>query len=213
MSLRPLPGRTRPQFWLVPWIVLILAGMPRLLVAAAPANDSCAGAFGIPSSGPFPYFCPVIDVTSATLAGETTLTNALCSAPVSRGIWFKFRPSAGGFYTLTTCAPGSTVDDTVMAVYSSVSGGCGGPFVELDCNDDAFGTCNLLSVSTVPLLADTDYYVVVWLYDTAAPVAGKSSVQLVVTREIPPPNDTCPNALPLFLNTPVTGSTVLGSNN
>jgi len=213
MSLLPFSGQARAHFCIVLWSVLILVGMPGR-VAAAPVNDTCAGAVTIPSSGPFPFFCPVMDVMSATSVGEpeTTLTNGLCSAPVSRGIWFKFRPSAGGFYTLTTCSPGSTVDDTVMAVYSS-AGGCGGPFVQLECNDDALGTCNLLSLSTVALLADTDYYVVVWLYDTEAPVAGKSSVQLVVTRETPPLNDTCLTAMPLFLNTPVTGSTVLGSNN
>ena len=209
MSPRQYPGQTRPllALLLLAFVVLIvLSGR----ASAAPTNDTCAGAFNIPGAGSFPFSCPVMDISTATLAGETGLTNDLCTAPVSRGIWFKLRPTAGGYYTFSTCAPGTTVDDTVMAIYSA-SGFCG-PFVGVDCNDDAYGSCNLLSVSTVSLLADTDYYIVVWLYGTASPAATKSSVQLVVTKETPPPNDTCLTALPLFLNTPVVGSTILGSN-
>ncbi len=214
MSSTVFPAPTRGRFGPLVWAFLLLWALPRVAAAAAPINDTCAGAFNIPGAGPFPFYCPVVDMTSATNSlSEAALTNALCTCPrghVSKGIWFKFRPLSNALYTVTTLAPATTVEDTVIAIYSS--SGCGGTFLPVICNDDISDT-ELHSSVTTPLLADADYHVVVWLYGTAAPDAGKTNVQIVVTREVPPPNDTCLTALPVFLNTSVSGSTVLASNN
>lgn len=192
------------------WLIAMwIAPIP--LHAAAPANDNCSGALVLSGSGPFPLSSALVNLTEATTGAlEVPLTNALCIAPVSRGVWFRFRPVTGGYYTLSTCSPATTVEDTVMAVYTAVN--CGS-FTAVECNDYACGLDGGLASVTAPLAADTDYYVAVWKYGTAAPTTGKGTVQLIISRETPPANDTCLTAQPVFLNTLVAGSTVLASNN
>ena len=61
--------------------------------------------------------------------------------PVSRSIWYSFTPANTANYTIATCAAaptGSTVDDTVIGVYTS-TGGCSGPFAQVPggCDDDS----------------------------------------------------------------------------
>jgi hypothetical protein len=183
--------------------------------AAAPANDTCAGSIAIPASGPFPHYAAPVALTEATVTGvEATLTNlanGFCQT-VSRGIWYTFTPTTNAFYTLATCSGGSTLDDTVIALFTS-AGGCSGPFTRLECADDSCGPGGLQSSITRQLLKDTTYYLVIWKYDIDAPLAGQDTVQLTVNRESPPANDTCALAQPVFLDTRITGSTILASNN
>ena len=183
------------------------------LAAAAPANDNCAGAVVIPGnvSPASPFFGPVVSIAAANSTGEGSLTNA-CQSLVSRGLWYRFTPVNAGFYTISSCAGATTVDDTVMAIYTS-AGGCSGPFVQVACNDDLGGSCGFQAAINTQLLADTTYYIVVWQYDTAPPVTGKTNIQVVVTWHTPPENDTCVSAQPVPLNTLVFGSTILASNN
>src|SRR5881296_375717 len=180
------------------------------VAAAAPVNDNCAGAVVIPGviTPVSPFFGPVVSIASATSTDEASLTNS-CQPVVSRGLWYRFTPANAGSYTISTCAGATTVDDTVMAIYTS-AGGCAGPFAQVACNDDS---CLLKAAITASLLADTTYYVVVWQYDTTPPATGKTNIQIVVTSQAPPENDTCLTAQPVLLNTLVVGSTILASNN
>ncbi|MFM1769150.1 MAG: hypothetical protein RJA22_1679 [Verrucomicrobiota bacterium] len=192
---------------------LVAALLPQAGLAAAPGNDLCSGAVMIPGQGPFPHYAAPVALAEATVTGqEAVLTNAagFCQT-VSRGVWYTFTPTTNAFYTLSTCSGATTLDDTVIALYTS-SGGCSGPFTRLECNDDSCGPGGYQSSITRQLLKDTTYYLVIWNYDTAAPPAGQDAVQLVVNREYPPANDTCATAQPVFLDTRMTGSTILASN-
>src|SRR2546422_3866684 len=163
-------------------------GVHSSLVAAAPANDNCAGAVVIPGtvSPGSPFFGPVVSIAAATETGEAMLNNS-CQPVVSRGLWYRFTPMTAGFYTISTCAGATTVDDTVMAIYTS-AGGCNGPFAQVACNDDLCGPSGLQAAITASLLADTTYYIVVWQFDTNPPVSGQTNIQVVVTWATPPEN-------------------------
>jgi hypothetical protein len=170
-----------------------------ILPLAAPANDVCAQAAIIPGTGPFPYLTGTYDLTYATSAGDPPLPS--CQANVSRSVWFRFTPAVGGSYTLSLCsdAPtGTTVDDTVLAVYEA-TGSCDG-FAETPagCDDDSCSATDLQSVAAgVDLTAVTTYYIVAWKYGTIAPAPGAGTVQLRVAQDPSgpaPPNDRCEGA-------------------
>lgn len=167
---------------------------------AQPANDLCAGAEVIPGAGPFPYLSGMYDVMEATVAGDPPLPS--CQTGVSRSVWFRFTPSAGGPYTFSLCsdAPsGTTLEDTVLAVYAATGDCVGLVEVEGGCDDDGCGAGDLQSIVTsLDLLGGATYYVVAWKYGAAAPAAGASSVQVRVAREATPgpapANDRCEGA-------------------
>jgi len=181
----------------------------------APPNDQCSGAEVIPAGGPFPYQTAVTaDITGAGVTGDPAAPS--CQPDVSRSVWFRFTPAAPGNYTFASCADaptGTTVDDTVIAVYSS-TGACSG-LGEIDgaCDDDSCGAeAAQAVVSGVPLLAGQTYYVLAWKFDTAAPTIGNTAVQLRVDKGSGPANDFCSGAVPLALDSPVTGTTVNASD-
>ena len=184
--------------------------------SVAPSNDLCAGSEVIPAAGPFPYLtATTADITDATTTGDPNVPScAFNGGPVSRSIWYVFTPSTTGTYTFSVCADAptaSTVDDTVLAVYTT-AGGCAGPFTQIACDDDTCVTESLQSVASINLTSGTLYYIVVWKWDTPAPTAGNTAVQMRVTLTLPPTNDTCATATTLALNTPLSGSTALGTN-
>ncbi|MFL6212739.1 MAG: C25 family cysteine peptidase [Blastocatellia bacterium] len=196
------------------------AAAPPRAPQAAPPNDLCSGAEVIPAAGPFPYNTTITnDITDATTAGDPPTPS--CQSSVSRSIWYTFTPSASGNYTIATCTDagtGTTVEDTVMAIYTS-SNGCVGPFTEIPssagsdgCSDDDCVSGPLQSVITTRLNSGTTYYVVVWEFGTAAPPAGTTAIQLNVSVVLPPANDTCAAATALPLGLPVAGTTVAASN-
>ena len=186
----------------------------------ASANDTCAGAEVIPAAGPFPYLTAVTaDITDNTTTGDPPAPS--CSVgPFSRSIWYKFTPSATATYQISSCADsptGTTVDDTVMAIYTS-SSACGGTFTQIPtgsgsvgCDDDSCGAEDFQAVVTTSLTAGTTYYVLVWQFDTPPPTAGNTAVQLRVSQLATYANDTCAGAVPLSLDTPVAGSTLFAS--
>lgn len=190
---------------------------PRTSPLVAPANDLCGGAEVIPAAGPFPYTTgTTADITDAGVTGDPPLPS--CQNDISRSIWYRFTPSASAQYMISSCAgapTGTTVADTVMAIYTAAS--CAGPFTEVPagiftdgCDDDTCAVEALQSVITTQLTAGTTYYVVVWLFDQPAPMAGQTSVQLLVSRFLPAANDTCAGVIPLSLNTPLNGTTTSG---
>ncbi len=184
----------------------------------APSNDLCAGAEVVPPAGPFPYLTAVTaDITDATTVGDPPIASCTFQGgPVSRSIWYTFTPSTTAAYNITSCADAptsTTLDDTVIGIYTS-AGGCAGPFTEIPtgggsdgCDDDTCITEALQSVLTTNLTAGTTYYIVVWKFDTPAPTAGNTAVQLRINQVVSPVNETCAGAIPLTLNTAVSGTT------
>jgi len=166
-----------------------------LLSAAsvAPPNDLCAGAEVIPPTGPFPFLSLRIpDISSATTNGDPVLPSSPpeCHQTVSRGIWYQFTPAVSGLYSFTVNDTGTTVPDTLMALYTS-AGECAGPFSLVGCNDDAGF---LQSAIATNLTANVGYYCVVWKLLTNAPSAGQTAVQLKVSHPQVPANDLCSGA-------------------
>jgi hypothetical protein len=179
----------------------------------APPNDQCGGALVIPGAGPFPALSPVTaDITDATSTGDPVAAPscAFAGGPVSRSTWYSFTPATTAAFTLSVCADaptGTTVDDTVMAIYTS-AGGCAGPFTQVPggCDEDSCGVEGLQSVISITLNAGTQYFVVVWKYGTSAPLPSNTAVQLRVSQNAAPANDTCAGAIALALNVPTTGA-------
>ena len=183
----------------------------------APSNDLCAGAEVIPAAGPFPYLTAVTsDITDATTTGDPPLPS--CQTNVSRSIWYRFTPSATATYDFSTCASdgtASTVDDTVIAIYTSSTSACGGIYTQVPaaCDDDSCFTESLQSViSNIQLTAGTTYFIVVWQFDTPPPTAGNTAIQLRVVQKLPPSNNTCATPIALTVNTPVVATNFAASN-
>jgi hypothetical protein len=197
-------------------IAAAAAAPPRNTPLAPPANDLCAGAEIIPAAGPFPYLTAVTsDITDATVTGDPP--GPSCQIGLSRSIWYTFTPATTADYTISSCtgAPtATTVDDTVMAIYTT-TGGCGGALTELPtggttdgCDDDSCSGESFQAVIETRLNAGTQYFVVIWEFGAAPPIAGHTAVQLRVTRVLGSANDICATAAPLSLDTPVNGTTV-----
>ncbi|HET8676552.1 MAG TPA: hypothetical protein VFO63_12230, partial [Blastocatellia bacterium] len=192
------------------------AAPPRTAPLAPPGNDQCAGAEVINGAGPFPICSTVTaDVTDATLTGDPPVPS--CQTNVSRSIWYRFTPSVTATYTMTTCnsdGTATTVDDTVMAIYTSSTSACGGTLTEVPnagqtdgCGDDECVNEALQARIETALTGGTTYFIVVWEFDATAPTVGNTAVQLCIQQLLPPSNDTCANATTLSLDTPQAGST------
>lgn len=198
--------------------VALACGVAPVSRAAGPTNDFCSAAEVIPgnagASAPHYYYTAPKDISLATTNGDPARS---CQEFAYRSIWYSFTPNTNTIYTLAVCndpaAPtATTVGDTVMAIYTS-SGGCAGPFTQVDCNDDACGPSGLQSSITRALQADTTYYIVVWQYEPEGEPPPGTIVQLRVTRTIRPGNDTCATPVQVPLNFPVNGSTVNAEDN
>lgn len=183
---------------------------------AAPANDQCPGAELIPPAGPFPYQTSLLpDISSATLNGDPAPPT--CQPNVSRSVWYSFTPASTGAYSFSLCADaptGTTVDDTVLAIYSSAGVCTGLSEMPGGCADD---TCTLAlgqsSITGATLTAGSTYYVVAWKFDLAAPLPGHTAVQMRVTQTLGPSNDTCAGAIPITPGVPVAGTTAGAADN
>jgi hypothetical protein len=183
-----------------------------LVAGPPPPNDRCENAEAIPGSGPFPYLTAVTaDVSGATSAGDPPAP--ACQPNVSRSIWYRFTPAVAGRYTFSACADaptGTTVDDTVTAVYAALAGSCSGlTEVAGGCDDDSCSVEAAQSKTGVLSLAGgAQYDVIVWIYGTAALAPGDTAVQLRVDQVAAPANDTCAGALALPLDVPLAGTTI-----
>jgi len=214
------PGAKR---WIFSALTFLWCGLAMVEpMGGAPANDRCSGAEPIIPPGALPHFTAITDITLATTNADPPQASCIFDVTsVSRSVWYSFVPAVTAFYSISTCADAptaTTVEDTVMAIYTS-AGGCTGPFSEIPtsgstdgCEDDSCGPQFRQAAITTRLNADTTYYIVVWQFGNAAPPAGKSSIQLRVAMALRPPNDTCATATGLFLNKPVFGTTLLASN-
>src|SRR5262245_26891784 len=197
------------------------------IFASPPPNDTCAGSVAVPSLGPFPYLSAVYDAAEATTAGDPA---APCQPSVSHGTWFRFTPAVSTEYTFSVCgdAPtATTLEDTVIAVFGSPDGTCGGALTPLigGCDDDGCPLTSLQSVvANLTLQANTTYFIIIYEYGSSPPAPNRSSVQLLVTQAPPPPPpppydlgtgaETIPGAGPFPVLTAVTqdiaGATSIG---
>jgi len=178
--------------------------------AGPPANDNCSGAIAITDTQVYPITTTAVDVSGATPTGDPTM----CSS-TDHTIWYTFVPAINATYSITTCptqAPGSTLPDTVLGVFTS-TGACAGPFTTVGCNDDD-NTCTNLTSSTVTaiLQAGTTYYIVAGRFNDGTIISGPASIQLAITRIPVPANDLCATATPLTLNTVLNAQTTVGAN-
>ncbi|MCO5256200.1 MAG: fibronectin type III domain-containing protein [Lentimicrobium sp.] len=122
-------------------------------------NDLCADAITLPCGGSI----------AGTTLGSTNEGQAVCgitgvTVQNTNGVWYKINPGAEAQdITVTTCVP-SGGTDTRMAVFS---GSCG----DLTCiggNDDNPGctTATLTSEVLFAAAANTDYYILVYMYSS-----------------------------------------------
>ena len=215
-AIRRHPNCFQGLLWLC--TSALLSNLAQAVLAAPPPNDTCAGAEVIPANGPFPHLTVIRDISSATTNGDPAAPSCITYSPtnLSRSVWYSFKPSASARYLISSCSDAptaTTVDDTVMAIYSTTNG-CVGPLLESPggCDDDTCGRNGLQAAITADLKATSNYFIVVWRYGTDVPLPDNSSLQLLIEPAIPPPNDTCQTATPLLLNQPVRGRTSLASN-
>lgn len=164
-----------------------------------PPNDTCAAADDVPGAGPFPWVGAVRDAAGATDAGDPPPPS--CQPDVSRSLWYRFTPAATTEYTFTLCADApteTTLEDTVLAIYTAPNGRCDGGLDEIagGCDDDG---CTLFqsAIRDVRLVAGRTYFIVAYAYGDAPPAPDRSAVQLRVERQppvAPPHNDRCEDA-------------------
>lgn len=177
--------------------LLVAVGGPGVacLAAGPPPNDLCLGALSVPGAGPFPHLTPVVEVSCAGTAGDPVPAPTCGVTNLSRSVWYRFTPTAGGSYVFSVGADtatdfgGADITDTLMAVYAGPD--CGGPLSLLACNDDSGLLQSALSLN---LAAGTPCYVVVWVGATLF-TNQALRVQLRVSQPIPPASDTCAGAV------------------
>lgn len=170
---------------------------------APPSNDTCAGAVTIPPSGPFPYWSPTItDISGAGTAGDPPAPS--CQPNGSRSVWYRFVPSVSSGYEISTCASAptaTTVDDTVLSVYTSSDGTCGGIWTQVAgaCDDNTCGAeANQAVIPSVALQAGTPYFILAEKVGPTRPAAGNTALQLRIhPTDSPPANDACEAAIPV----------------
>lgn len=156
--------------------------------AAPPVNDQCFGAEIIPGSGGVSSI--TTNIHEATLDGDPPQPTNCYPGQISRSIWYQFAPDETGLYTVSLKYSATTMQDTLLGIYTS-PGACSGPFEPYACNDDIGA---LQSAVTTNFNAGTTYYAVIWHTLTNAPAEGQRSVQLKVTKVVLPPNDFCAGA-------------------
>jgi hypothetical protein len=170
-------------------LVLIVAALD--LQAAPPANDQCSGAEIMNTTGASPWFSLVTtNMHEATTAGDPPQPTACYGGPISKSIWYEFTPPANGLYTVSLKFTATTMEDSLMGIYTSQNG-CAGPFTQFACNDDVGG---LQSAITTNFNAGTTYYVVIWHTLTIPLEEGQRDVQLKVVKVEAPANDLCQQA-------------------
>ncbi|MEO7921223.1 MAG: hypothetical protein ABIT01_17310 [Thermoanaerobaculia bacterium] len=144
-------------------IGVLLLGAPAL-IAAAPSNDSCAGAIVVPANGPFPSVTTTDSTTAGDDSGDPALIcNSKFPAPapaggVSKTVWFTFTPGSTDNYQIDTLGSTPAFNyDTILGVYTGTCGSLAP--LSNGCNDDTTGSFQS-SVSVV-LNAGTTYTILV----------------------------------------------------
>jgi uncharacterized repeat protein (TIGR01451 family) len=183
--------------------------VPPGLPQAASANDTCAGAQIIPP-GPFPVLTTTVNIAENTDAGDPPVPACAAAGNAAYGAaWYSFTPTISNTYFFNDCftqAPGTTHQDTIIAIYSSSDNTCAGTLTALPggaCSDDASACPGppsrpFLSNAAGFMTAGQTYFILVWNWEPWDPSIG--DVQIQVTASSAPANDTCAGAAALTLN-------------
>jgi hypothetical protein len=126
---------------------------------AVPANDMCGGAIVLPGAGPFPLLTAPVDVSNAGFENSDPIPNCIDFLD-DHSIWYSFTPAVTSTYRISTCAsdaPLSTVNDTVLTIYTTPA--CGANYTEIACDDDSCGTEDFQAILTTQLTAGTRYFI------------------------------------------------------
>ncbi len=164
------------------------------LTAPPPPNDQCREAEVIPPAGPFPHLSATLqDVRYASSTGDPP--PPLCQSNVYRSVWYAFTPLSRGSYDFSLCADAptaTTADDTVLSVFVSSDGTCGGTLAQVTggCDDDSCGSEATQSrIDDLVLAPRTTYLVLAHQYGNVPPPPGGTAVQLRVGYDGPPTGD------------------------
>ncbi len=128
-----------------------------------PANDDCTGAIEIIPGGDFAA-SPVIgsNVSSTSTVGLPTFS---CQTNRSNDVWYSVVVPASGTLTIeTNSAPGTTMTDSVIGIYT---GTCGS-LVEVGCDDDSSTDGNFSKEVLTGLTPGETIYIGVWKYGTSS---------------------------------------------
>ncbi len=115
------------------------------VLAQAPPNDECSGAFNVVEglSGPF-------NNNGATHSAPTFT----CALP-GNDVWFVYVASCTGTLTADTCSAGTNFD-TAIRIFDTTCQPCGSFTASAACNDDF---CGLRSSVSIPCVQGTTYYI------------------------------------------------------
>lgn len=189
-------------------LAMLLLCVPLQAAAPLSTNDTCATAVTIPGSGPFPYWTPVIDISNATTNGDPTLlfedgTNFFnYQTSLTHSVWFKFTPTLTALYTLSLGADTvTTIDDTVLAVFTSTGGACAGATNLYDYADDPGP---LHAALTTNFSAGVTYWIAAWVGPIEDVTNQTLNLQLRVTRPLVPTHDNCVGAIIISTNAGLT---------
>lgn len=155
---------------------------------AAPSNDECTNAMDLTEGV----------ASTDNSAGATDSGVNHCAGSDDLDVWYFYRPDESKYINVSLC--GSDFDTTV-ALYD----GCGG--VEVACNDQSTecGDPDVSYLACVPVIKNRDYFVRVAGFGSTT---GNISVLVEEATCSPPAEDECASAPNVFIDTPVTGSTV-----
>ena len=154
----------------------------------APPNDTCAGAEVIPPTTGTNTFqlSTAVDILDATTAGDPPNAHGFAFR-MSRSVWYTFAPTLTTSYLIENTNTATTVQDTVIFLYTS-TGGCAGPFVGFTGNDEPTTTgVNFLLFRHkarvfATLTAGTTYFILVHKFGLPAPLPGQSIEQLRISQ-------------------------------
>jgi len=191
-SMHSIPACLTRAVWLALALALLRPAPSGAQPFPPPGNDRCTNAIIVPPVSPTsPFLSNPIEVSAASNVGDPP-GQISCAQSYSRSIWFQFRPDTSGLYTMSFGADtGTTVDDTVMAIFTSSTSSCSGPFNLVSCNDDS-GV--LRSAISTNLTAGTTYFILGWVGPVTEVTNPPIYMQLRVTKPVAPTNDTCSGA-------------------
>lgn len=129
--------------------------------APAPANDACSGAIALVPGTVFAN-----GVVTGTTESATTTTGLVptCTTSGNSEVWYSVVvPPSGTITVETQSAPGSSLTDTVLSIYS---GTCTA-LVSVGCDDDGSDDGNFSKLSLTAQTPGATLYVAVFRYGTA----------------------------------------------
>jgi hypothetical protein len=164
----------------------------------APPNDDIAGAVVIPGNS-FPVLTSIYDVTNAGFHVSDPIPTCISETVDDHSIWFSITPDQTAMYTIWAAAEGptaTTVDDTVLAVYTTPTPGSN--YTQHGCDNDSAANEESQAVLTLSLTAGTQYYI--YASTLSNPTGADDDIQVKVDRlpadtdgdGVPDATDNCP---------------------